>query len=241
VHQQDGVFAVDFLHVDPDGFPRACRHVLSHVVRPDRQLAVAPVDEDGELNRRRPAQVDELIERGADCPARIEDVVDQDHVLVIQIEDDIRPFELGLLEFTEEIIAVQRDVEGADGECDPLDLLDLPGDAPGDELAPRSDPHDHDAFGPFVLLEDLVCEPGDGAFEPGLIDDLCLEFSHGMSVRREVEQREQTGDKKTSIPGNGNGGFISGGKSTRARLAADNSTIDVRTTGVSLLGLAGPI
>jgi hypothetical protein len=40
--------------------------VLADVVGPDRQLAVAAVDEDGELHARRPPEVEERVDRGAD-------------------------------------------------------------------------------------------------------------------------------------------------------------------------------
>ena len=44
------------------------RDILPDVVGPDRELPVAAVDEDGELDRLRAAEVDQLVERGADRP-----------------------------------------------------------------------------------------------------------------------------------------------------------------------------
>ena len=57
---------------------RRRRQVLADVVGPDRQLAVAAVDEDRELHARRPAVVEERVDRRADRAARVEDVVDED-------------------------------------------------------------------------------------------------------------------------------------------------------------------
>src|SRR5439155_24226079 len=45
------------------------REILADVVGPDRQLAVAAVDQDGELDRLWPAEVDQRVHRGAHRPA----------------------------------------------------------------------------------------------------------------------------------------------------------------------------
>src|ERR687885_158880 len=62
------------------------RKVLAHVVGPDRQLAVAAVDEDGELDPIGPAVVEQRLDRGADRPARVEDVVDEHDRLPLERE-----------------------------------------------------------------------------------------------------------------------------------------------------------
>src|ERR1041385_8549481 len=41
------------------------RHILAHEIGADRQLAVAAIDQHGQLNARRPAQVGQGIERSA--------------------------------------------------------------------------------------------------------------------------------------------------------------------------------
>ena len=62
----------------PDELLARGRHVLADVVGPDRQLAMAAIDEDGEADRLRPAEVDEGVHRGPDRPAGVQDVVDED-------------------------------------------------------------------------------------------------------------------------------------------------------------------
>ena len=57
---------------------RAGRQVLAHVVGPDRQLAVAAVDQHGELHRPGPAVVVERVEGGPHGAAGEEHVVDED-------------------------------------------------------------------------------------------------------------------------------------------------------------------
>ncbi len=53
--------------------------VLADVVGADRQLPVAPVDQDGQLYRGRPAQVADGVQRGPHGPAGEQHVVDQHH------------------------------------------------------------------------------------------------------------------------------------------------------------------
>ena len=54
------------------------RQVLADVVGADRQLAVAAVAEDGELDPPRAAVVEERVDRGPHRAAGEEDVVDED-------------------------------------------------------------------------------------------------------------------------------------------------------------------
>ena len=75
--EQDPVDAVDLLELHLDPLAAGRRQVLADVVGPDRQLAMAAVDEDGELDTRRPAVLEERLDRGANRAARVEDVVDE--------------------------------------------------------------------------------------------------------------------------------------------------------------------
>ena len=84
--EQDPVGSVDLLELDLDPLAARGRQVLADVVGADRQLAVAAVDEDGELDARRPAVLEERLDRGADRAARVEDVVDEDARRPAQVE-----------------------------------------------------------------------------------------------------------------------------------------------------------
>jgi hypothetical protein len=88
---EDRVLAVDLLELDPDDLLARRRHVLADVVRPDRQLAMAAVDEDREADRLRPPEVDERVHRRPDRPARVEDVVDEDDRRAVQVEREVVP------------------------------------------------------------------------------------------------------------------------------------------------------
>ena len=58
---------------------RGGRQVLADVVGPDRQLAMAAVDDDRQLHRARPPVVVQRLERGADGAAGEQHVVDEHH------------------------------------------------------------------------------------------------------------------------------------------------------------------
>src|SRR4051812_46519265 len=76
-HEQDLVDLVHLDELDLNALVARGRKVLADVVRPDRQLAVAAVDQDGQLDPLRPAVVEERLDRGADRAPRVEDVVDE--------------------------------------------------------------------------------------------------------------------------------------------------------------------
>src|SRR5581483_4778587 len=59
------------------------RQVLAHIVGPDRELAMAAVDQDRELDGPRAAEVVKGVERSADRSARVQHVVDQDDGLAV--------------------------------------------------------------------------------------------------------------------------------------------------------------
>ena len=92
------------------------RDVLADVVGLDRQLAVAAVDQDDELDGARPAEVDERVERGAGGAAGVEHVVDQDDGAVVDRERDLGAPDdrLRAHRLPHQVVAVEGDVEGAD-------------------------------------------------------------------------------------------------------------------------------
>ena len=110
--------------------------VLADIVGPDRQLAVAAVDEDGKLDALGAAEVDHGVEGGADRPAGEEDVVDEDDALAGDVEGDVAGRDLDAGAAGREVVAVEADVEDADGQSAFLDLLNRGGDAAG-EGTPR--------------------------------------------------------------------------------------------------------
>src|SRR5438093_50549 len=83
------VLAVVLLEPHRHAFAPRGGQVLADEIRADRQLAVAPVDQDRELDGRRAPEVDQRIERRANRPAGVEDVVDEHDRLVLDGERDV--------------------------------------------------------------------------------------------------------------------------------------------------------
>src|SRR5215471_17832612 len=78
LHEQHTVDLVDLDELDGDPLVACGGQVLADVVGSDRQLAVAAVGEDGELDARGPSEVEERVDRRADRAAGVEHVVDED-------------------------------------------------------------------------------------------------------------------------------------------------------------------
>src|SRR5690606_227475 len=85
----DVVMAVHLLEPYLHALAPRRRHVLPDVVRLDRQLAMSPIDQHGELDRARTAEVDERVERRPDRPAGVEHVVDEQDDAVVDVERDV--------------------------------------------------------------------------------------------------------------------------------------------------------
>src|SRR5215472_5990924 len=85
----DLVRAVGLLEEDLDDFAVGGRHALADVVRFDRKLAVAAVDEDGQADGPRTTEVDDAVEGGADRPSGVEDVVAEEDRASVEVEIDL--------------------------------------------------------------------------------------------------------------------------------------------------------
>ena len=126
---------VDLLEADVDPLLARGRQVLADVVGADRQLAVAAVAEDGELDPLRAAVVEEGLDRGADGAAGEEDVVDEDdgalgevEVDVGGVDDRLRGGRLGA-----DVVAVEGDVDVADRQLGAGQLAEEGVQATGEE------------------------------------------------------------------------------------------------------------
>jgi hypothetical protein len=123
---------------------------------------VAAVDQRGELDRSRAAEVVQGIEGRAYGAAGVQDVVDQHHDAVV----DAFGWQLGTAEGSRgphaQVVAVHRDVEGALRDRVPLDLLDAAGEALGERDPSCRDSEEDDVPATFGALKNLVSDPGQG-------------------------------------------------------------------------------
>ena len=151
-------------------------HVLADVVGAQRQLPVATVDEDRQLNRAGPADVAECIQGRAHRASGVEDVVDEDdQCLVDAALRDGRVLE-GPRWLEVEVVAVERDVQRPVRNRDAGELLDLVGQPRGQGDAPGRDAEKDD-------LRRRV-----GTVESGLFDDLMGDAGDGPADVRSGHQ-----------------------------------------------------
>ena len=70
-----------------------------------------------------------------------------------------------------EVIAVEADIQAAERQTHPLDLLDLLDELLGKQVAACHDAHEREVLATFVPLEDLVRDARNGAVDGGLVHD----------------------------------------------------------------------
>src|SRR5690348_2353568 len=88
----------------------------------DRQLAAAPVDEHGELDRLRSPVVEQLVDRGANGPAGVQHVIDQHDAARADFEGQRGRRRVRAQASRGVVVAVERDVDEADGVVAGKDL-----------------------------------------------------------------------------------------------------------------------
>src|SRR6266540_4600824 len=168
------VGAVGLLEHDLDHLALGRWHALADVVRLDGNLAVPPVDQHGETNGTRPAEVDQAVQCRADRAPCVEDVVAQDNRAAVQVEIDLGLAQQRLWSDEREIVAVERDVESADGKG----LLHEIGQARGQPCrqrdSPRANTDQSQVRQVLVPLGDLVRHAVDHPPDPILIQDAGL-------------------------------------------------------------------
>src|SRR5436190_12523659 len=77
-------FVVDFLQAHLNLFPHRGRQIFSDVIGPNRQLAMAAIDQYSELNTRGTAERIDCIHRCTHSATGIKDVIDNDHRPILQ-------------------------------------------------------------------------------------------------------------------------------------------------------------
>jgi hypothetical protein len=130
---------------------------------------VAAIDEDGELHARRTPALEEGLDRRANGAARVEHVVDEDDRRPVEVEVEARCADDRLLGagrgIGDSVVAVERDVDGAEGDLLAAPLLDQRGEPLGDRDAARVDADEREAGQVVVALDHLVRDPRERAAE----------------------------------------------------------------------------
>src|SRR3989441_599533 len=165
-HRPDLVHAVRLGEPDLHLLAAGGGEVLAHVVRADGKLAMAAVDEHRELHPLRPAEVDQRVHRGTHRSAGEEHVVDEEDAPPVDGERDVGPLHHRVLEAAVQVVAIERDVDHAEGwRHAALDLADRLADALGQVHATRADADQRQLLGALVALEDLVRDADERALD----------------------------------------------------------------------------
>src|SRR5262249_28991499 len=132
------------------------RDVLADVVGADRQLPVAPVDEDRELDRTRPAEVADRVQRRPHRTAGEQHVVHEDHQPVVEAAGR----NLGAADRAgapqPQVVAVERDVEHTGRDVDVLEGGYSGGETAGQRMATGRDAEQDGVPGATGFFQDLV-------------------------------------------------------------------------------------
>jgi hypothetical protein len=124
---------------------------------------VAAIDEHRQTDRARPAVVDERVHRGADGAPGEQHVVHQNDDLVVDREVQRRLADDRRVADAREVVAVERDVQGAERDGRVLVGADRVAQPDGQDVAARADTDDGETGEFTVAFDDLVRDPRDGA------------------------------------------------------------------------------
>src|SRR4051794_31030505 len=160
---------VDLVHLDElhlDALVARGREVLADVVGANRQLAVAAVDEDGELDALGAPVVEQGLDRSADRPSGVEHVVDENDRLALERKvegrrphDGLRvPRRIAAAHL--HVVSVEGDVDGAQGRRVTGALFDEASEALRERNTARLDADERDARQIRIRLDDLVRDAG---------------------------------------------------------------------------------
>ena len=165
---------VGFLEADPDLLGGGGGQVLSDVVCPDGEFAVAAVDQHGEPDDPRAAEVDDGVQRGTDGAAGVQHVIDEHHDLVV----DPCSRELGGVRrpggLVGEVVAEHGHVQLSDnrgGVHGGVRGCDLAGQPDCQRVPPARNAQQDQVLGAFVGFEDLMGDTSEGAVNVRLVED----------------------------------------------------------------------
>src|SRR5262249_3407 len=156
----DLVHAVRFREAHRDTLAAGRGEVLADVIGTNGELAVAAVDQDGELDRLRAPEVDQRVHRGARGAAREEHVVDEEDAPAFDGEGDGGSLHAGRLQAAVEGVPLACAVDDPErNQRTALDLLQRTAQPLREVHAARADADQGQTLGVTVALDHLVRDP----------------------------------------------------------------------------------
>jgi hypothetical protein len=163
LRSQLGAGAVDLAQVHANELVTRGRHVLADVVGADRQLPVSAVDQDREAHRGGPAVVHQGIHRRPHRAPGVEHVVYDHDRRRGEVKWKVSALDLRLARDAREVVAVEGDIQGPDGDPHALVGFDHVRDPPRQGDAATLDADEGHALGAAVLLDDLMADADESA------------------------------------------------------------------------------
>jgi hypothetical protein len=156
VDHDDAFLIVNFAQADFDNFGVAGLDDAAYILGLNGHFAVAAVDQDAERNAARTAKVKKAVHGGADGTAGVEHIVNQDQIHAVDGEGDIGRLQDGLRRDFGKIVAVKRDIKGADGNFDAVNAAHGLSDALGKGDAAAADTDQGEMLGAAAFFNDFM-------------------------------------------------------------------------------------
>ena len=133
---------------------------------------MAPVDQYRKLDAARAAAGEYRLDGGTHGASGVDHIVCQHHVASRHIKRQGRAAHSGQVVFQTQIVAVETDVDTADGDVGLFDAADVITDAFGNRAAAAADAHQHYVLRALVLFHDLMGDTHQGAVQRRLVHEL---------------------------------------------------------------------
>ena len=165
VDENDALFIIDFAEADFDDFGVAGLNGAADELSFNGHFAMAAVDEYAERNALGAAEVEEAVHGGADGAAGVENVIDKDEVHAVDAKGNVGGLKNGLRRDFGEVVAIESDVEGADGDVDAVNAAHGLGNALGEGYATAADADQGKMLGAAAFLDNLMGQTPQGAVD----------------------------------------------------------------------------
>jgi len=165
VDEDDALFFIDFDEADLDDFGVGGLNGSADVLCFDGHFAVAAIDEHAERDTLGAAEVEQAVHGCADGAPGVKDVINEDEVHTVHGEGDIRGLQHGLRRDLGEVVAIESDIESADGNVHSVDPTHGARDALGEGHAAAADADEGQALCTTAFLHNLVGKALQGAVD----------------------------------------------------------------------------
>jgi hypothetical protein len=206
VDEDDALFLINFDEANLDDFAVAGLNGAADVLSFDGHFAVAAIDEHAQRDALGAAEVKQAVHGGANGAAGVKDVVDEDEVHAVHGEGDIRGLQDGLRRHFGEVVAIESDVQSANGNVHSIDSAHGARDPLGERHSAAADADKGQAFCPPTFLHNLVSKALQSAVDFGRGHQ--LRFFDNAHVRVMLAQVGKTGSARGNLKGDSRRGFV---------------------------------